>query len=88
MEKTHQQLVFDELNELDTKIKELSERKQTLLSNFYENNKDLEFPVVAEDGKMKYFRVYEPEGRFVYNIKHEAGLRVKPVLTVSEKASL
>lgn len=72
------QSVFDRLEAVNNQIKELAEEKAQLMQDFYDNYKDFEFPVELE-GKQKYFRVYEVEGRFVYNTKFDFGVRVKPV---------
>lgn len=70
--------IYKRLEEISSAQKELSEEKNQLMTEFFEKYSDYEFPVQVED-KEKFFRVYEVEGRFVYNTKLDVGLRVKPV---------
>lgn len=71
--------VYSRLEEIGEIMNALSEEKINLMTRFFNDYQDYEFPVTDKDGKEKYFRVYEVEGRFVYNTKFELGLRVKPV---------
>jgi hypothetical protein len=41
------------------------------MQEFYEKYSIFELPIFDKDGKEKFIRVYEPEGRFVYNVKYE-----------------
>lgn len=83
MEKTPEE-VFKRLQEIKEQQKVLAEEQHQLLSEFYDEFQDYEFPI-KDDDKDKFFRVYEPEGRFVYNVKYEIGLRAKPLKLYSEK---
>ena len=75
--------VFHRLDEINETIKTLAEEKAQLMDEFFNKYGDFEFPVTVED-KLKYFRVYEVEGRFVYNTKYDVGLRMKPVKIFGE----
>lgn len=72
------QEIFDRLSVIKETIKELSEEKTALMQDFYDHFDDYEFPVTHE-GKEKFFRVYEVEGRFVYNTNVDFGVRAKPL---------
>lgn len=78
------QEVLNRLEEISEIIKSLSEEKSMLVNEFFNKYQDYEFPVTDKEGKDKYFRIYEVDGRFVYNTKFEVGLRVKPVKVYEE----
>lgn len=80
------QQVLNRLEEISELIKSLSEEKSMYVNEFFSKYQDFEFLVTDKDGKDKFFRIYEVDGRFVYNSKYEVGLRVKPVKVYSVDA--
>jgi len=74
---TPQEKIQTMLN-LKESIKNSRELLEECMEHFVgEFGKDNEFPIEVE-GKTKWFRIYEPEGRFVYNTKFDMGLRANP----------
>ena len=71
------QEVHDRIFELKEQIKKAQEEIIAIQEAWYAKNEDYESPILV-DGKEKYFRVYEPDGRYVYNIKYDIGVRVTP----------
>jgi len=65
---------YDRIQEIKEQIKSLSEEQSILMEEFNNTYEDCELPIVV-DGKDKFIRVYEPEGRFVHNVKYEVGVR-------------
>lgn len=53
------QEVYDRLQEIGKQSKELHEEKEQLMTSFHEKYQDYELPIITEDGKEKFFRVYE-----------------------------
>jgi hypothetical protein len=68
---------YNRMEELKEQSKAIHEEMNQLMEEFYKEYQLFELPIKDVDGKEKYVRVYEPEGRFVYNVKYELGLRVK-----------
>jgi len=79
------QQVLTRLEEISQIIASLADEKSMLVNEFFSKYQDYEFPVVDKEGKDKYFRIYEVDGRFVYNTKLDVGLRVKPVKVYEAK---
>jgi len=69
------QNTYDSIISIDERIKELIEEKQEIQQDFFNKYQDHDLPIVDKTGRPKFFRVYEPEGRFVYNLKYETGVR-------------
>ncbi len=79
MKKTPQE-VYERLLEIKEVVTNLTEEKNQLLTDFYNEFEDFEHPIVEDKTeKDKYFRVYKPDGRFVYNIELDSSTRVKPL---------
>lgn len=78
------QTKYDRLQEIGDSIKTLTEEKNKILSDFYEEYEDYELPIDV-DGKTKYMRVHKPDGRYVYNIEYELGVRVTPKKKFEDK---
>lgn len=71
------QFFYNRIEELKTQSKAIHEEQAELMETFYKKYQLFELPIFDKDGKEKFIRVYEPEGRFVYNVKYELGLRAK-----------
>lgn len=68
---------YNRMEILKEQSKAIHEEQAKLMQEFYEKYSIFELPIFDKDGKEKFIRVYEPEGRFVYNVKYELGLRAK-----------
>jgi len=79
------QETYDAIISLDERIKELIEEKQEIQQNFFNKYQDHELPIIDKNQKEKFFRIYEPDGRYVYNIKFETGVRATPKKEWSKK---
>lgn len=71
------QKFYDRITELKEQSKAIYEEIHNLEEEFVKEFQDYEVPIVDKEGKPKFIRIYEPEGKFVYNTKYEVGLRVK-----------
>jgi len=78
------QNVYDRLQELKEQSRVIHEEIDTLQQEFFKKYQDYEFPIIV-DSKEKFFRVYEINGRFVYNSTLDSSTRVKPVKVFEEK---
>lgn len=72
------QSVYNRLIELKEQSKKIHEEMDIILHGFSHEYQDKEFQIVDKDGKEKWFRVYQSEGRFVYNQLYEFGVRANP----------
>ena len=77
------QTFFDIVEKTKAARKRLIELESALIDEFVaRHGLDTELPVLVTDPKteaenQKYIRIYEAEGRFVYNTKYAIGLRMK-----------
>lgn len=71
------QTFYNRMQELKSQSKTIHEEMNQLLKDFHEKYSIFELPIKDESGKDKFIRVFEPEGKFVYNTKFELGLRAK-----------
>ena len=78
------QFFYDRVKRLKDEVKgiheEIAELEQDFIANY---SLDLEYPIEVE-GKQKFIRLYEPEGKFVYNTKYEIGVRATAKNLASE----
>ena len=78
------QETYDSIVKKKEQIKLLSEEILKLQSDHFAIYEDAETPILVED-KPKFFRVHKPDGRFVYNVEFDIGVRAKAVKIWEEK---